>query len=72
MSIDRYIADRREQGCPDCLDEHVSAGRDHYLRREWAHVETVVWRKHRRMLQDFCECCFARTQFRFQCVEEMA
>ncbi|MCE6078365.1 TniQ family protein [Agrobacterium vitis] len=72
-SIAWYVTDRREQGtCPDCLDEDVSVGRDHYLRREWAHVETAVCRKHRCMLQDWCGHCFARDRFRFECIAEEA
>ncbi|SCB40678.1 hypothetical protein [Rhizobium hainanense] len=72
-TIDWYVADRRERGiCPDCLDEDVSVGRDHYLRREWAHVEAAACGKHRRLLQDFCDRCFARGRFGFECIEESA
>ncbi len=72
-SIDWYVADRRERGiCPDCLDEDVSAGRDHYFRREWSHIEAAACRKHRRMLQDWCGYCFARGRFCFECSEEGA
>ncbi|WP_459464760.1 TniQ family protein [Rhizobium sp. No.120] len=71
--IDWFVADRRERGiCPDCLDEDVSVGRDHYFRREWSHIEAAACRKHRRMLQDWCGRCFARGQFRFDCIEEEA
>ncbi|WFU13005.1 TniQ family protein (plasmid) [Rhizobium sp. CB3090] len=72
-SIDWYVSDHSQRGiCSDCLDEDVSAGRDHYLRREWAHVEAAACGKHRRLLQDFCDRCFARGRFRFECSEEGA
>ncbi|MBB3428312.1 hypothetical protein FHT85_005337 [Rhizobium sp. BK312] len=71
--IDWYVKDCRDWGtCHDCLDEDVSAGRDHYLRREWAYVETAVCRKHRCMLQDWCGHCFTRGQFRFEYIEDGA
>ena len=72
-SINWYVADRRERGiCPDCLDEDLSVGRDHYLRREWSHIEAAACPRHRRLLQDWCGRCFARGQFRFDCIEEEA
>ncbi len=55
--------------CLECLDDDVSVGRDHYLRREWAHLEAAVCRKHRCMLQDWCGHCFARDRFHFECIE---
>lgn len=70
-AVDWYVADRRERGiCLDCLDEDASKGQDHYLRREWAQVEAAACRKHRRVLQDFCDRCFARGKFRFECIDE--
>lgn len=70
-SVDWYVADHRERGaCLECLDEDVSKGQDHYLRREWTQVEAAVCRKHRRVLQDFCDRCFARGKFRFECIDE--
>lgn len=72
-SIAWYVADRWDRGiCLECLDDDVSVGRDHYLRREWAHLEAAVCRKHRCMLQDWCGHCFARDRFRFECIEEEA
>ena len=62
-----YVDGYRERGlCTQCLDEDVSEGQDHHLRAEWFHVEAVVCAKHRRRLQDFCDRCFARGQFRFE------
>ncbi len=68
-----YIDDGRDRAmCTACLDEDVAEGRDHYLRRQWSHVEAAVCAKHRRTLQTFCECCFTRGWFRFDCSQGRA
>lgn len=68
-----YVDDRRERGtCAECLNEDAAEGRDHFLRRQWGHVEAAVCVRHRRTLRTYCECCFARGWFRFECLRGRA
>ncbi|WP_064697703.1 TniQ family protein [Rhizobium aegyptiacum] len=68
-----YVDDRRERGtCAECLDEDAAEGRDHFLRLKWGYVEAAVCVKHRRTLRTYCECCFARGWFRFDCLRGRA
>jgi len=42
----------RAQLCPRCLDDDISLGRDHYVRREWLLIWTAACAKHGDPLQE--------------------
>ncbi|MGV2129412.1 TniQ family protein [Agrobacterium vitis] len=62
-----FVSDPMHRGvCPVCFDEDAEEGRDHYCRRSWACVETVVCRRHGIGLESNCARCFRSGLFQFR------